>query len=69
MIYLSGILLPLPKSMEAIALVSPAYHLDQLLFRVLGAPSQGTAWVHIAVLAGMTLVLTAVSVRRLARVG
>jgi ABC-2 type transport system permease protein len=69
MIYLSGILLPLPKSMEAMALVSPAYHLDQLLFRVLGAPSQGTAWVHIAVLAGMTLVLTAVSVRRLARVG
>jgi ABC-2 type transport system permease protein len=69
MIYLSGILLPLPKSMWAVALASPAYHLDQLLFQVLGAPSQGPALVHVAVLAGVTLVFTAVSVRRLARVG
>ena len=69
MIYLSGILLPLPKSMWVIALASPAYHLDQLLFRVLGAPSHGAALVHVAVLAGVTLVLTAISVRRLARVG
>ena len=69
MIYLSGILLPMPKSMQAIALASPAYHLDQLLFRVLGAASQGSALVHVAVLAGVTLVLTAISVRRLSRVG
>jgi len=69
MIYLSGILLPMPKSMQAIALISPAYHLDQLAFRVLGAASQGSALVHVAVLAGVTLVLTAISVRRLARVG
>jgi ABC-2 type transport system permease protein len=69
MIYLSGILLPLPKSMWAIALISPAYHLDQLAFRVLGAASQGSALVHVGALAGVTLVLTAVSVRRLARVG
>jgi ABC-2 type transport system permease protein len=69
MIYLSGILLPLPKSMWAVALASPAYHLDQLAFRVLGASSQGGALVHIAVLASVTLVLTAISVRRLARVG
>jgi len=69
MIYLSGILLPMPKSMAAIALVSPAYHLDQLAFRVLGAASQGPAWVHVAILAGVTLALTAISVRRLARVG
>ena len=69
MIYLSGILLPMPKSMEAIALASPAYHLDQLAFRVLGAPSQGAVLVHVAVLAAVTLVLTAISVRRLARVG
>jgi len=69
MIYLSGILLPMPKSMAAIALASPAYHLDQLAFRVLGASSQGSALLHIAVLAGVTLVLTAISVRRLASVG
>jgi ABC-2 type transport system permease protein len=69
MIYLSGILLPLPKSMQAMALASPAYHLDQLAFRVLGASSQGAAMVHVAVLAGFTVVLTAISARRLARVG
>lgn len=69
MIYLSGILLPLPKSMYVVALASPAYHLDQLAFQILGAPSQGAALVHVAVLAGVTLVFTAVSVRRLARVG
>jgi ABC-2 type transport system permease protein len=69
MIYLSGILLPLPKSMQAIALASPAYHLDQLASRVLGASSQGATTVHVAVLAGFTVVLTAISVRRLARVG
>jgi ABC-2 type transport system permease protein len=69
MIYLSGIFFPMPKSMAAIALVSPAYHLDQLAFRVLGAASQGGTLAHVAVLAGVTLVLTAVSVRRLARVG
>ncbi len=69
MIYLSGIMLPLPKSMEATAVVWPAYHLDQLVTSVLGHPSQGAAWVHIAVLAGVTLLFTALSIRRLARVG
>jgi ABC-2 type transport system permease protein len=69
MIYLSGIMFPLPKSMEATAVIWPAYHLDQLAFRALGAPSQGSALVHVAVLAGVTLLLTALSVRRLARVG
>jgi ABC-2 type transport system permease protein len=69
MIYLSGIMLPLPKSMEATAVIWPAFHLDQLAFRVLGNPSQGAAWVHVAVLAGVTLFFTALSIRRLARVG
>jgi ABC-2 type transport system permease protein len=69
MIYLSGIMLPLPKSMEATAIVWPAYHLDQLAFRALGDPSQGAAWMHIAVLAGVTLLFSSLSIRRLARVG
>lgn len=67
MIYLSSIMFPLPKSMQASAVIWPAYHLAQLAFRALGAPSQGSAWVHLAVLAGVALVLTALSVRRLAR--
>jgi ABC-2 type transport system permease protein len=69
MIYLSGIMFPLPKSMEASAMIWPAYHLDQLAFRALGAPSQGSVLVHVAVLACVTLVAAALSVRRLARVG
>ncbi|MBZ5594170.1 MAG: ABC transporter permease [Acidobacteriia bacterium] len=69
MIYLSGIMFPLPKTMQATAVIWPAYHLDQLMFRALGASSQGAAMVHVAVLAGVTLLLTALSVRRLARVG
>lgn len=69
MIYLSGIMFPLPKSMQATALIWPAYHLDQLAFRALGAASQGAPAVHIAVLAAMTLIFAGLSVRRLARVG
>jgi ABC-2 type transport system permease protein len=69
MIYLSGIMFPLPKSMAAMAVIWPAHHLDQLAFRVLGNPSEGAAWVHVAVLAGVTLLFTALSIRRLARVG
>jgi ABC-2 type transport system permease protein len=67
MIYLSSIMFPLPKSMQASAVIWPAYHLAQLAFRALGTPSQGSAWVHLAVLAGVTLLFTALSVRRLAR--
>ncbi len=69
MIYLSGIMFPLPKSMAAMAVIWPAHHLDQLAFRVLGNPSEGAAWMHVAVLAGVTLLFTALSIRRLARVG
>ena len=69
MIYLSGILFPLPKSMKSIAVVSPAWHLDQLAFRALGAPSEGAVMVHVAVLGGVTLLLVVLAVRRLARVG
>jgi ABC-2 type transport system permease protein len=69
MIYLSGIMFPLPKSMQATALLWPAYHLDQLALRALGAPSQGAPLAHIAVLAAVTLVCAGLSVRRLARVG
>jgi ABC-2 type transport system permease protein len=66
MIYLSGVMLPLPKSMEATAVIWPAYHLGQLASRVLGNPSQGAALVHIAVLAGVTLLFAGASIRRLA---
>jgi ABC-2 type transport system permease protein len=69
MIYLSGILLPLPKSMHWVALFSPAYHLDQLDLASIGIPSAGSSATHVLVLAGITIGFTAVAVRRIARVG
>jgi len=69
MIYLSGFLIPLPASMTRVAAFSPAYHLHQLTLAAIGAPSEGAVALHLAVLIGLTVVLTALAVRRLARVG
>jgi ABC-2 type transport system permease protein len=69
MIYLSGFLIPLPKSMQWIAQLSPAFHLHQLALAAMGAPSQGAPLVHIAVLAGVSVAFTALAVRRLERAG
>jgi ABC-2 type transport system permease protein len=69
MMWLSGLFMPLPKSLQPAAPVWPAYHLLQLSLGALGQPAAGTAWVHVAVLAGLTLALSAVAVNRLARVG
>ncbi|MGJ5817285.1 ABC transporter permease [Paludibaculum fermentans] len=69
MIYLSAILLPLPKSMEWIALLSPAFHLDQLGLAAMGEASHGSPAIHILVLAGVTLVFTALAQYRLSRIG
>jgi ABC-2 type transport system permease protein len=69
MIYLSSILIPLPKSIQAISLMSPAFYLNQLVLRALGAPTYGALITDVGVLAGVTLLLSAFAVRRLARVG
>jgi ABC-2 type transport system permease protein len=69
MIYLSGILFPMPKSMEWVSRLSPAYHLDQIALAAMGAPSNGSPAVHIAVLAGVAVTFGAFAVRRLARRG
>ena len=67
MIYLSGILIPLPKSAEWISHLSPAWHLKQAALTAIWAPSEGSLAVHLAVLAGVTVAFTAFAVRRLAR--
>ena len=67
MIYLSGFLIPLPKRIEAIQLVSPAYHLDRLALWAAGAPGGSAAIVHAAVLAGVTALFGALALGRLAR--
>ena len=67
MIYLSGILIPLPKSAEWISHLSPAWHLKQAALAAIGATGEGSMAVHFAVLAGVTVVFTAFAIRRLAR--
>lgn len=67
MIYLSAILFPLPKSMHWVALLSPAYHLDQLALASMGSKSEGMPLVHALILVGITLAFAAVALRRLAR--
>jgi hypothetical protein len=69
MMHISGLFYPLPKFLRAISPLWPSYHLQQLVFNALGAPFYGRAGVHIAVLLGVTLLLTLLSMRRLARVG
>jgi ABC-2 type transport system permease protein len=69
MMHISGLFYPLPKFLRTISPLWPTYHLQQLAFSALGAPSYGRAPVHVAVLVGVTLVLTLLSIRRLARVG
>lgn len=69
MIYLSGMLFPLPKAVQPIQYGSPAFYLDQLALKAAGVTSQGDALVQVAVLAGVTILLTALAVRRLARKG
>ena len=69
MIYLSAILFPMPKSLEWIAFLSPAYHLSQTGLASIGAASSGNVVVHIGGLAAVTIAFTALAVRRLARRG
>jgi ABC-2 type transport system permease protein len=69
MMWLSGLFFPLPGFLRAVAPVWPAYHVQQLSFAALGGPSRWPVAAHVAVLAGVTLLLIAFAVRRLARVG
>ena len=79
--HLAGLFYPLPRSVQPLEFISPAYYLDRLGLRLVGVPSldqlasglgpssYGTALLQIAVLATVTLVFTALAVRRLARRG
>jgi ABC-2 type transport system permease protein len=69
MMHVSGLFYPLPKFLRTISPVWPTYHLQQLAFAALGMSSYGKTVIHVAVLAGVTVLLTAFSIRRLARVG
>jgi ABC-2 type transport system permease protein len=68
LIYLSALLIPLPKSVEWLALLSPAFHLDQLMLALARVPHAGGTISHLAVLVAITLACTWLSARRLGRV-
>lgn len=80
--HLGGLFYPLPKSVQPLEFISPAFYLDKLALRVAGAPSldqlsigsagpssHGTPLVQLAVLAGVTLFFTTLAIRRLRRLG
>lgn len=80
--HLGGLFYPLPKSVQPLEFISPAFYLDKLGLRIAGAPSldqlatemsgpsdNGGIFVYVIVLAAVTTVFTALAIRRLARVG
>ncbi|WP_422507856.1 ABC transporter permease [Stenotrophomonas sp. GZD-301] len=69
---LSGLWLPLsmlPPLFTTLAPLWPTWHLAQLALPAMGQPAQGSAWVHVAVLLGITAVALALARRRLRRMG
>lgn len=69
MIYLSGLFIPLPPSIRWVALFSPAFHLNQLCLAMAGVGSIFTPTMHVAALAGVAVLFTGLTVRRLKHVG
>jgi ABC-2 type transport system permease protein len=69
MMHLSGLFYPLPRFLQSIAPIWPSYHLRQLVFIAVGSTQSGGAMEHVAFLAGLTVLLVALALRRLARVG
>jgi ABC-2 type transport system permease protein len=80
--HLGGLFYPLPRSVQWLEFISPAFYLDKLSLRLVGAPSldqiaiaaagpssHGTPMLQIIVLGAVTLVFTALAIQRLARVG
>ena len=71
MMWLSGLFIPLPKSLESWVIIWPTFHLDQLALGLAGV-EQFTfipPTMAAAVLAGVTVLCGGLAIRRLARVG
>jgi ABC-2 type transport system permease protein len=80
--HLGGLFYPLPKSVQPLEFISPAFYLDKLGLRIAGAPSldqlatgmfgpssHGGVVVYLIVLAAVTAGFTALAIRRLSVVG
>jgi ABC-2 type transport system permease protein len=79
MMHLGGLFYPLPKSVQPLEFLSPAFYLDKLGLRLAGVPSldqiaggaagpssHGSPILYVAVLAGVTLLFGVLAIRRLA---
>ncbi len=69
MVYLSGLFIPLPGSIRWIALFSPAFHLNQLCLAMAGAGSILLQSMHMAALAGVSVLFAGLTIKRLTREG
>ena len=72
MALLSGLWLPLkmlPDVLTSIAPVWPSFHLAQIALKVIGMDAGGSLLLHLAVLAGLTVVFFLLAQRRLRRTG
>lgn len=71
MMWLSGLFIPLPKSLEKWVVIWPTFHLDQLALGLAGVEKfTFIPWtMAAAVLAGVSVLCGGLAVRRLARVG
>lgn len=68
MAFLSGLWLPLtmlPAIFSKLAMLWPAYHLGQLALKVVGHDAGQSLWLHVGVLAAVTVAFFALAQRRL----
>jgi ABC-2 type transport system permease protein len=71
MMWLSGLFIPLPESLQRWVVIWPAFHLDQLALNLAGVEqfSFVSPGIAAAVLLGVTILFGGLAIRRLARVG
>jgi ABC-2 type transport system permease protein len=80
--HLGGLFYPLPRSVQPLEFISPAFYLDKLGLRLVGAPSldqlaiaaggpssHASPALQVFVLVAVTMIFTTLAIRRLARVG
>ena len=64
MTYLSGLFFPMPESIRAIVLASPAFHLNQLALQAAGVNGIMPITWHVAALAGITVLFAGLAAHR-----
>jgi ABC-2 type transport system permease protein len=69
MTYLSGLFFPVPEAIRGLALVSPAFHLNQLALQAAGVAAIMPATMHVAALLGVTVLFSGLAAWRVARTG